>query len=194
LTAGKTNSHYPPPETVDGREGERRKQMFQSKRTAVVLTLMMFLAMGLLWGCQKKAEEVPLEEPEAMESTGMPALPKTIMVPDDIAAAWKAVILEVTDKDTSEKTDYTFNIGETAPVGTTGLTLTVEAFLPSFQMAGDVFTSSSPELNNPAAKVQIKDEDGNVIHDRWLFSLYPATHAFEHPRYAIVLKDFVASK
>jgi hypothetical protein len=168
--------------------------MFQRKRTTLVLVVMMLLVMGLLWGCQKKAEEVPLEEPMAQEESGMPALPKTIMVPEDVGAAWKAVILEVTDKETSERNDYTFNIGETAPVGTTGLTLTVEAFLPSFQMAGDVFTSSSPELNNPAAKVQIKDENNNVIHDRWLFSLYPATHPFEHPRYAIILKDFVASK
>jgi hypothetical protein len=168
--------------------------MFHKKGTTLVLTIMALLAMGLVWGCQKKAVEVPLEEPVAQEEPGMPALPQTIMVPEDVANAWKAVILEVTDKDTSERTDYTFNIGETAPVGTTGLTLIVEAFLPSFQMAGDVFTSSSPDLNNPAAKVQIKDENGNVIHDRWLFSLYPATHPFEHPRYAIILKDYVASK
>jgi hypothetical protein len=168
--------------------------MFRRKNTTLALAVMMLLAMGLVWGCQKKAEEVPLEEPMAQEGSGMPALPTTIMVPEDVTAAWRAVVLEVTDKDTSERNDHTFNIGETAPVGNTGLTLTVEAFLPSFQMAGDVFTSSSPELNNPAAKVQIKDEDGNVIHDRWLFSLYPATHPFEHPRYAIILKDFVANE
>ena len=168
--------------------------MFHRKRTAFVLAIMALLAIGLLMGCQKKAEEVPLEEPVAQEEPGMPALPTKIMVPEDVAAAWKAVVLEVTDKDTSERTEYTYNIGETKPVGTTGLTLTVQAFLPSFQMAGDVFTSSSPELNNPAAKVQIKDENGMVIHDRWLFSLYPATHPFEHPRYAITLKDYVASE
>ena len=168
--------------------------MFHSKRTVFVLTIMSLLVMGLLWGCQQKAQEVPLEEPVAQEEPGMPELPTKIMVPDEVATAWKAVVLEVTDKDTSEKTEYTFNIGEMAPVGTTGLTLIVQAFLPSFQMAGDVFTSSSPELNNPAAKVQIKDENGMVIHDRWLFSLYPATHPFEHPKYAIILKDYVASE
>jgi hypothetical protein len=168
--------------------------MFHIKRTMLFLTLTSLLAVTLVWGCKQKAEMVPLVKPEAEESTAMPALPTKIMVPDEVKTAWKAVVLEVTDKDTSEKTNYTFNIGQTAPVGTTGLTLTVEAFLPSFQMAGDVFTSSSSELNNPAAKVNIKDADGNVIYDKWLFSLYPATHPFEHPRYAIVLKDFVASE
>jgi hypothetical protein len=180
---------------VDGRKGERRKFMFHRKRTTLVLTIITLLALGLAWGCGSKGEEVPLEEPKVeQEEAEMPALPTKIMVPEDIIAAWKAVVLEVTDKETSERTDYTFNIGETAPVGATGLTLTVEAFLPSFQMAGDVFTSSSPDLNNPAVKVKIKDENGTLIHDRWLFSLYPATHPFEHPKYAIILKDYVASE
>ena len=53
----------------------------------VVLTLMMILAMGFVWGCQQKAQEVPLEEPKADENVGMPALPTTIMVPEDIAGA-----------------------------------------------------------------------------------------------------------
>jgi hypothetical protein len=121
----------------------------------------------------------------------MPAMPSKIVVPENVAGKWKAVVVEVTDKDSAERTNYTVNIGETAPLGKTGLTLYVEAFLPSFQMAGDVFTSSSADLNNPAAKVQIKDESGSLLYDRWLFSMYPATHPFDHPKYSVVLKDYV---
>jgi hypothetical protein len=159
----------------------------------IVLFLMLVLALAL--GCQKKAEEIPLDMPE--ETTGeipMPVVPSKIMVPEDVAGKWKAVVLEVTDKDTSERTDFTLNIGETAPLGSTGLSIFVEAFLPSFQMAGDVFTSSSPDLNNPAVKARITDSTGAELFNRWLFSLYPATHPFDHPRYAIILKDYVANE
>jgi hypothetical protein len=167
--------------------------MFHRKKTMHLIVPILFLVLGLVWGCQKRGEEVPLEEPAA-EEVQMPALPTKIMVSEDIAAAWTAVVLEVTDKDNMQRTEHALNIGETAPLGSTGLTINVQAFLPSFQMAGDVYTSSSPDLNNPAAKVQIKDANGVMIYDRWLFSKFPATHPFEHPRYTVVLKDYVASK
>ena len=167
---------------------------FSLKKTHLTL-LFLVLVLALATGCQKKAEEIPLDMPEeTTQEVPMPTVPTTIMVPEEIAAKWKAVVLEVTDKDTNERTDYTMSIGETAPVGSTGLTIFVEAFLPSFQMAGEVFTSSSPDLNNPAAKVRITDGTGAELFNRWLFSLYPATHPFDHPRYAITLKDYIANE
>ena len=169
--------------------------MLHNVRRSMILMVILVLALGVAIGCQKKAEEIPLDMPE--ETSGevpMPAVPSKIMVPEDIAAKWKAVVVEVTDKDTNERSDYTMNIGETAPLGSTGLTVFVEAFLPSFQMAGEVFTSSSPDLNNPAAKIKITDEAGAELFNRWLFSLYPATHPFDHPRFAITLKDYVANE
>jgi hypothetical protein len=167
--------------------------MFQGKKTSLTAALFLALALGTASGCQNKGQEVPLTEPEPMasEQMTMPAVPSKIVVPENVAGKWKAVVVEVTDKDSAERTNYTVNIGETAPLGKTGLTLYVEAFLPSFQMAGDVFTSSSADLNNPAAKVQIKDESGSLLYDRWLFSMYPATHPFDHPKYSVVLKDYV---
>ena len=169
--------------------------MLHNVRKSAVLMVILVLALGVAIGCQNKAEEIPLDMPEEVtEEIPMPAVPSKIMVPEEIAAKWKAVVLEVTDKDTNERTDYTMNISETAPLGTTGLTVFVEAFLPSFQMAGEVFTSSSPDLNNPAAKIKITDETGAELFNRWLFSLYPATHPFDHPRYAITLKDYVANE
>ena len=168
--------------------------MFRRAKMTHITVLFLVLVLGLALGCQKKAEEIPLDMPE--ETTGevpMPVVPSKVMVPEYVAGKWKAVVLEVTDKDTSERTDYTMNIGETAPLGSTGLTVFVEVFLPSFQMAGDVFTSSSPDLNNPATRIKITDSADAELFNRWLFSLYPATHPFEHPRYAITLKDYVAN-
>ena len=169
--------------------------MLHNLKKSHILLLFLVLAVGLALGCQKKGEEIPLDMPEEMtEEVPMPAVPSKIMVPEEIAAKWKAVVLEVTDKDTSDRTEYSLNIGETAPLGDTGLTVMIEAFLPSFQMAGEVFTSSSPDLNNPAAKVRITDGSGAELYNRWLFALYPATHPFDHPRYAVVLKDYVENE
>jgi hypothetical protein len=169
--------------------------MFHNFRKSCILVFILLLVVATVTSCQKKAEEIPLDMPE--ESAGevtMPAVPSRIMVPEEVQAKWKAVVLEVTDKDTNERTEHKMTIGETAPLGSTGLTVFIEAFLPSFQMAGDVFTSSSPDLNNPAAKVKIMDGTGAELYNRWLFSLYPATHPFDHPRYAVILKDYVASE
>ena len=169
--------------------------MLHNVKRSTVLMVILVLALGVaIGGCQQKAEEIPLDMPEEMtEEVPMPAVPSKIMVPEEIAAKWKAVVLEVTDKDTNERSDYTTNIGETAPLGSTGLTVFVEAFLPSFQMAGEVFTSSSPDLNNPAAKVRIADSADAELFNRWLFALYPATHPFDHPKYAVTLKDYVTN-
>ena len=166
--------------------------MLHASRFSRLTILVLALVLVFAWGCQKKAEEIPLQE-EVTEEIPMPSVPSKIMVPEEVASKWKAIVLEVTDKDTGDRTDYTVNIGEKAPLGSTGLSVNVEAFLPSFQMAGEVFTSSSPDLNNPAAKVQIMDESGATLYNRWLFSLYPATHPFDHPRYAVTLKDYVAN-
>ncbi len=169
--------------------------MFHRTSAVYFLVLVLVLTLGLTLGCQKKGEEIPLDiQEEITEEVPMPTVPSTIMVPEEIAAKWKAVVIEVIDKDTNERTDYTLNIGETAPVGSTGLTAFIEAFLPSFQMAGDVFTSSSPDLNNPAVKVKITDESGAELFNRWLFALYPATHPFDHPKYAVTIKDYVAAE
>jgi hypothetical protein len=169
--------------------------MYHRAKVTHWIVLLLALVLVFAMGCQKKAEEIPLDTPQEMEeSVPMPPVPSKIMVPEEIKAKWKAVVLEVVDKETNERTNYTMDIGETAPIGNTGLSIFVEAFLPSFQMAGDVFTSSSPDLNNPAARVRITDSTGAELFNRWLFSLYPATHPFEHPRYAITLKDYVANE
>ncbi len=161
-----------------------------SLRILVLLTAA-GLALGTL-GC-KKEQEIVLEEqmPASMgsEVPAMPQVPTTVTVPPDVAKTWKSVVLEMTDKDSRKTENYTVKIGASAPLGNSGLTASVEAFLPDFSMLGDSFTSKSNELNNPAARVKISDKDGKQLFYSWLFQLYPTTHPFDHPKYAVVLKD-----
>jgi hypothetical protein len=161
-----------------------------------LLSLLTFgLALGLALGAAgcKKEKEIVLDQGSASMGTNvpqMPQVPTTVVVPPEVAKQWKSVVLEVTDKDTRKVETFTFKIGETAPLGKTGLTVWVEAFLPSFSMQGESFTSTSNELNNPAARVKITDKDGKQLFYSWLFALYPTTHPVDHPKYAVVLKDY----
>jgi len=72
----------------------------------------------------------------------------------------------------------------------TGLLLRVKNFLPAFIMDGTTMTSASNETKNPAAQIVITEGEKEVYRG-WLFSLYPGTHAFQHPRYSFTLVDFV---
>jgi hypothetical protein len=176
--------------------------MSKRKRSAPFTVLMSLLALGLAFGLVlgcggcKKEKEIDLGQEAAPMGTGMPQMaqvPTKVVVPPEVAREWKSVVLEVTDKDTKKVESFTFKIGETAPLGKTGLTVWVEAFLPSFSMQGESFTSVSNELNNPAARVKITDKDGKELFYSWLFALYPTTHPFEHPKYAVALKDYKKS-
>ncbi len=165
-------------------------------RKTAVPVLILAMAAALFMGCKKPVSAVDtIEKDQTLEGEMQtPTMPTTLTVPDEVKARYKAVVFEVTNKETSEKKDYTVGIGQTAPLGDTGLTITVEAFLPSFTMAGNVFTSAGIDPNNPAAKVNIVDAAGNPPYTRFLFSLYPLTHPYEHPKYTVFLKDFVVAK
>src|SRR5512138_2013092 len=146
------------------------KLAFRVSYGSLVLMLALGLVIGIA-GC-KKEKEIDLGPNPAVLGTGemptMPQVPTTVVVPPEVAKEWKSVVLEVTDKDTNKVENFTFKIGETAPLGKTGLTVWVEAFLPSFSMQGESFTSVSNELNNPAARVKITDKDGKQLFYSWL--------------------------
>jgi hypothetical protein len=114
--------------------------------------------------------------------------PKDIVVPEDVRETWQAVILEVGDKGENTSEDLTVDIGNSATVGS--LEITVDAFLPAFTMGGGVFTSSSNNTENPAARIVVKQE-GQEIFAGFIFSMHPGVHPFEHEKYSILLKDFV---
>ncbi len=73
------------------------------------------------------------------------------------------------------------------------MSIKVETFLPAFIMEGTTLTSSSNDLTNPGIKVQIT-EKGLVLFSGWIFSKFPNTHAFMHPRYGFSLLDAVPAK
>ena len=138
-------------------------------------------------------QEMPPSHPpmgEQMPAMGMSmgAGPRQIVVPEDVKAAWKAVVLSVADKTTDTVTDLTVEIGSTATRG--DLDISVESFLPAFTMSGGAITSSSVETLNPAARLVVK-QNGSEVFAGWLFSMYPDAHPFQHERYEIILKDFV---
>ncbi len=146
------------------------------------------LLLALLAGCEKGEERKAGEAaPMSGHATKKEAV---VVVPDSVKGKWKAVKIAVTNKETNKETVYTVAVGATITIPNTDLSLKVDNFLPHFMMEGTTLTSQSNEPKNPAAQVQIM-EGGKEIFKGWLFSLYPTTHAFQHPKYGFTLVDFL---
>ncbi|HEY6838176.1 MAG TPA: DUF2155 domain-containing protein [Geobacteraceae bacterium] len=153
------------------------------KRVLAVALLALTVA-----ACSQKEETKPAAAPA---SQGQVAKKEAVVViPNSVKGKWKAVKIAVTDKTTNKETDYTVAIGSTFAIPNSNLAIKVENFLPHFVMEGTTLTSQSNEPKNPAAQVRIL-EGGKEIFKGWLFTLYPTTHAFQHPRYGFALVDFV---
>jgi len=110
-----------------------------------------------------------------------------VVVPADVQKKWKAVVIEVANKQTKDQKDYVVDISQGFIIPNTKIRLNVVAFLPDFSMSAKGITSRSNELRNPAAKVVIY-EDGTKIFEGWLFQKLPTVHPFVHKVYAIRLK------
>ncbi|MBU5611899.1 DUF2155 domain-containing protein [Geomonas azotofigens] len=148
------------------------------------LTVLSLVAIGFAAGCNerdpKEQSSVPPRVAEA---------PSTVVVPDQVKGKWKAVQIQVADKNARLRKVYTVKIGSDFKLPGSDLTLKVETFLPHFVMEGTTLTSQSNDLVNPAAQLVIR-EKGKEIYKGWLFSLYPTTHAFQHPQYGFTLVDY----
>jgi len=110
-----------------------------------------------------------------------------VVVPADVQKKWKAVVIEVANKQTKDQKDYVVDISQGFIIPNTKIRLNVVAFLPDFSMSAKGITSRSNELRNPAAKVVIY-ENGTKIFEGWLFQEFPTVHPFEHKVFAIKLK------
>ena len=142
----------------------------------------------LLAGCRRKEQ---ITFPNLDTAKSHPSQKEaTIVVPDAIKGKWKAVKIAVTDKSTAKQVVYTIPIGKAVTIPNTAINIEVEAFLPAFIMEGSTMTSSSNSLKNPGTKVRIT-EGNALIFKGWLFSLFPTTHSFIHPRYGFALVDVV---
>jgi hypothetical protein len=147
--------------------------------------------LGVLTGCQDQQQQPPAILESAHSHTNKKDV--KIIVPPEVAGKWNAVKIAVIDKSNVTQKLYTIPIGGKLAIPSSTLVIEVEALLPSFTMEGPAMTSSSNELKNPGAKVRIT-ENGTVIFDGWLFSLFPKTHAFMHPKYGFTLVDVLPTK
>lgn len=143
----------------------------------------------VLTGCQQDKQPPPTVQSGSLNSHAAKKV-ATIVVPPFVAGKWKAVNIAVIDKSKAAQKTYSIPIGGELAIPETTLVVKVETFLPAFIMEGPTITSVSNDLTNPGAKVQIS-EKGAVIFKGWLFSLFPNTHAFMHPKYGFTLVDVV---
>ncbi len=141
-----------------------------------------------LAGCSKQ-EEKKAGQPQAT-SDHAAKKESVVVVPNSVKGKWKAVKIAVSEKENNKETVYTVVIGSGFTIPNTNLAVKVDNFLPHFMMEGTTLTSQSNEPKNPAAQIRIL-EGGNEIFKGWLFSLFPTTHAFQHPKYGFTLVDFI---
>jgi hypothetical protein len=147
------------------------------------------MAAVVVTACKRQEEKKPgvMAPPQGEVATKKESV---VSVPDSVKGKWKAVKIAVTDKGTNKETVYTVALGTDFTIPNSNLTIKVENFLPHFTMDGTTLTSQSNEPKNPAAQVRIV-EGGKEVYKGWLFSLYPTTHAFNHPKYGFTLVDFI---
>jgi hypothetical protein len=160
--------------------------MFRPTRLALLLLLAALFAVA---GCSKR-EEKPTSEVSPPASPPVRKAEARVVVPGEVQGKWTAVKIGVLDKDSGKEQIYTIDIGSEASLAESGLSLKVLNFLPAFIMDGTTMTSVSNETRNPATQIIITEGNAEV-YKGWLFSLYPGTHAFQHPRYSFTLVDFV---
>ncbi len=146
-------------------------------------TLAVLLVMIL--GCSRHEEP-----PVAPEPAKSPKRLSRVVIPQEVKGKWQAVKIAVLDKDSNEEQIYTVGIGSDFAVADSDIRVKLLAFLPAFIMDDVTMTSASNETRNPAVQIRIL-EQGKKVFEGWLFSLYPATHAFQHPRFSFTLVDFI---
>ena len=150
------------------------------------LLVLSLVAMGAAAGCNEKKEQ---KEPAASRPQPV-KVASVVVVPASVQGKWKAVKVAVADKNSKKQRIYTIAIGSEFQLPESAITLKGENFLPHFVMEGTTLTSQSNELKNPAAQLSIR-EGGREIFKGWLFTLYPTTHAFQHPQYGFTLVDYI---
>lgn len=176
------------------------------KIALLTATLLMFtLAVA---GCKKKEQPPSPQMPgqgmpgQGMPGQGMPpgqpgAMPqmgggpeKKIVVPDQVKGKWKAVKIEVEYKDKNSRKQFTVPLHSDFKVPDSDLIIKTGDFLPHFSMAADAITSSSNNPENPAARIEVLQNNKEIFHG-WLFAKFPAVHPFQHDKYGVTLVEGV---
>ena len=150
-----------------------------------IVLLFFAVLLVLAGGCNKQDSQKP-----AIKAAPAAKVEPRVVVPRSVKGKWRAVKIEVQDKNKDQKRVYTVDIGKEFTIDDSRVTVKVLNFLPAFIMDGRTMTSVSNEPKNPAVQVVVT-EKGKQIFKGWLFSLYPGTHAFQHPRFSLTLVDFL---
>jgi len=156
-------------------------------RMRALVFVLFALIVGI--GCTKQ-EEKKTETATPSHGEAAPKKEATVVVPESVKGKWKGVKIAVTDKVSGKESVYTVMIGSEFAIPNSNLAIRVDTFLPHFMMEGTTLTSQSNDPKNPAAQIRIL-EGGKEIFKGWLFSLYPTTHTFQHPRFGFTLVDFI---
>lgn len=165
------------------------------KRIALLTAALLMFTLAIT-ACKKKETPPP---PPPMPGQGMPGQPgsmppmgggpeKTIVVPDSVKGSWKAVKIEVEYKEKKSKKQFTVPLASEFKVPDSDLVIKTGAFLPHFTMAADAITSSSNNPENPAARIEVFQNQKEIFHG-WLFAKFPAVHPFQHDKYGVTLVE-----
>jgi hypothetical protein len=160
-----------------------------ARNLAFALYAVVFCLLFTSAGCSRKDESGKQKVETAPAKEGVVRKETTVSVPPEVRKKWKSVKLSIVDKQNGKEGFITIPIGKTVKVNETNLVIKVENFLPHFIMDGTTLTSSTNTPKNPAVQVHIT-ENGKDVFKGWLFTLYPNTHATQHPRYGFGLVDF----
>ena len=174
----------------------------------IIFTLLVISITGLT-SCTKKETPPPpppiaQEQQSMMHGNGtqgmhshgdiqMPAAAEMkVIVPDDIKSRWKGVIFTVTDRENNSAKDYTVQLNGKVTISDSKIEIQAEEFLPDLKIDGNIYTTETSNLLNPAIHVMIT-ENGKEVFKGWLFQKFPSVHPFKHQRFGIILKEAVAS-
>lgn len=121
----------------------------------------------------------------AMPAMGAVRTGRPVQLPEEIAAQWPAVKIGFGPKDGALQ-EIVVKIGEKQPLGDSGLSIQIDAFVPAFAMTAEAIVTKGAEPTNPAAQAIIREEGKDDWHG-WLFAKMPDVHAFEHATTKVVL-------
>ena len=167
-------------------------------KTIKHLTILTILTIFILPSCTKKEQPQPPppEQQSMMPAHGDIEMPASedmkVIITDAIKGKWKGVILTVIDKQTANTKDYNIPIGGKVAISGSNIEVQTGDFLPDLKIEGNIYSSDSTQLLNPAIHVEIK-EGGKELFKGWLFQKFPSVHPFKHERFSITLKEPVSA-
>ena len=164
-----------------------------AKKQILLIVSILIGFFAFVSGCSKRENPKKSQQrPSAIQDATIRQVTE-VKVPADVKGKWKSVKIGIMDKENNKEWFVEIELGKTMKIHGTNLTIKVENFLPHFIMDGTTLTSSSNSPKNPAVQVQIT-ENGRVLFNGWLFTLYPNSHTSQHPKYGFSLVDYTPNK